>query len=1065
MVERGIRQPKDWQQEKVGYEFAATKGLLDLIKVAKMIEPSFFASPDDVVKNRKVIGKLVESISIFRKQLDVYVTEFENEDNKRKKKKDHPEIIRQLIRARDFFTYFKNSLNEYLQFSEECVTCDDMYGEPLKEIDLLMRKKFLGNKTKIDELFLALGDIKKLNVESKYSGKQILKGVGKVAVATSLLLALAGVFQSDKSEMAGSEVTISDTMGGDEDGSQVASNIDSKKFYKMKVFLDAGPSSKRNKGIGQLMNKPKEGGISPNMYDSESGGEGVNGEETNSLGEIENPWTNGVDEALWSTGYYFPNRDGNLIPVKMTHESYSTHDRVRVKLVPISGIKKNDVLTLPVPYGYVLTDVRTNRDSDVYISRSADASSIQFDDDVDGEVVITYSINKSKVDFVMPNERRADKIYRPPDQKKVIDSLVYSHDAGLPDVDDMEDILENYLSEFTYVVSDELQGIINELTVSGKFTLEEVIGRLRVGDCDLLSSHVSHLLNDAGFESYVATGYVGDSIIHGDMPHAKVVIESGIEETFETTSPTSRQLRGLKFSEEDMAKLTVMVEKLKNSSEDERLEKLEEFGVVMKQMLNDSKYDEFIATSEIGSLKDLEQMAKSILSSIEKSFTFGPGDFKEALLMLSLFLSSIFLTVGGILGVGKIFKKVHNRLRRGQIIDIGDIVDMKSDSGESFQSENKHETEDQINKIIKKKYESFEGKVQLDQLIPLAKVMSWGLDRKRHFLEIFNLSSRLMDDYGSMRIISTLLTKGLWNKLIDRAKVDGVDLEKTLDDLRNLFIDPKILKKFEEVYLKEELAGLLSSGMVLAKNVRKPASGRDNLSGYMSSLGLADVSGQIDGRSVNQKGLGIDTYGFRDYSPGSDSASSLSQRMLARDQCVVRETAAEAGSREAESVDVAINIDNMDDIELQRLSSMLFLTAQKKKIAVSSIRIFHYGNMVKEISEQTMSKMFSLPRSNIGSNVGLGVEATKYILETLIKLRLKYTFSDAPKFYKSADYPDERSIQRENAELGVSEVVAGSSRPMLMIGFFDRRNQVSEARARAKAEGKSIFISADYYNE
>lgn len=219
----------------------------------------------------------------------------------------------------------------------------------------------------------------------------------------------------------------------------------------------------------------------------------------------------------------------------------------------------------------------------------------------------------------------------------------------------------DYLSKFTYMISPEIQRLINEMPG----TQERNLSFLRIGDCDMLSGHLAWLLQ-GNLPCGIGYGYFdtdSDGKVYSGNAHAQFLYQDGNKiSDFETTAPVQAAyiIPDSSFKPEDFESLKTIVNQITTAQSQKARDKLmTDFGNKLNEILQDPYYKKFISKN-IGGNSDEQN---SIFPNLFKDLNFDnfsvPDPHPKLFATLGILLSAL-----SAIGTGSFLLGGQKRLNR-----------------------------------------------------------------------------------------------------------------------------------------------------------------------------------------------------------------------------------------------------------------------------------------------------------------------------------------------------------------------------------------------------------------
>lgn len=651
-------------------------------------------------------------------------------------------------------------------------------------------------------------------------------------------------------------------------------------------------------------------------------------------------------EELYVTGIYGFERDGRRVKRKPNFPSFSWGmDEVEVEFYP-QTYSPGDPLVLPMPYQYARNGQMAIVPETRVQSGLSDDQEIILNPKNSTEIGIGYTLSQIHP-FYWAGDPEAYREYshlqaHPRDMKHI--SEVQSLMAKLQNTSDFGErgeLLEEYLRPFLYIVSSDLQNLLDQ--ISGN--REKLIEILRLGDCDVLSDHVAGVLNDAGIPSAVATGYFEeDGELFTELRHAQVVFEDKDRKsgTFETTLAPRNAFVNVSFRSEDRKILEEKIQAI-NALTDERAreEVLEKFRSTLDEILSDPYYEQF--RPKYSPIESLDQLFKK---NFWKKIKFSINDFQDISLNERLVIELFILCAGmAIAGLGarrllmRGYDKRTKKYRRQSLLKTMDVV-----TGEGLGEKPRIP-----DSLLEKRLVDIFKNVGLDP----ERIRDFSLDEQRALFYMDVLRYETSVDYVhayTQNPLAALKWRRMLRKLARAERLTFSDIDRIM---RKFFDHPKI-RAFE----KRGISHFTDSVWRMAKeqavsipqvHARTPE----------DILTLFDIQGSSvrKGRKV---GGDERSYEARRYVHG-DTPRDIDWRLTARqgqDILMVRPRRAEDSSSEMKgSFRFVIDLPSIQIPELTKFAGLLLYLKGQKNIGVSEIAFYAFGKSVGRIEPRLLERM------------------------------------------------------------------------------------------------------------
>ncbi|HCB35010.1 MAG: hypothetical protein A2W52_03050 [Candidatus Taylorbacteria bacterium RIFCSPHIGHO2_02_49_25] len=807
----------------------------------------------------------------------------------------------------------------------------------------------LAVKQLAEELPELLSNLKDIPVESGLNPETIRNAVKKTLVSVTAIGTLGAL------------------LGGD--------------AHQEKSFLEKTPRSLRQKaapsektGASSLLSRPRQGAEQwPTL-----GGGGIEGEPgrfeaPEPIARVNERFWSSIDDPLWITDV--AERTGEHTFRTIEPRLIATGEKVHadVELKPIS-VRKGYEMSLPAPLGFAAGDVRTK--PVVSFTVNENKSSITFHEDNDS-VNVFYKVFGAEQEY-QSGIPRGSELNRTEETREVIEELRASFHENAPR------ILNRHLKDFTYVVSDELQRILEKMPGS----MEEKAGTLKVGSCNTLSAYAVGLLNDAGKRAFIGNGFLEDEdYIDGKRPHSKLILftDGGTRPmTYETTAVPEKHFVHLTFTAEDKAALDEAASAARSSkTSDEQLTAYENFRQKLNEILKKSEYERFVFTGDLPERSgSMYQTVSGLWEKLENYMSSLPRG-KEIAVGWAMAVAIDLAGLLAIIAAWKTLKKtkhaIAKKLEEETSKDIIGAFRSIAQGGTIATNEKRDAPEEQI--ILRRLQGLYEHEPHLEKMYPLTEVEKLPPEKRRDYYKIILMARMFVREPWKMfGMASFIANRASFAKELERLKADGVPVEGWMDRIREYYADEERRKEIESA-IPQKADEIMARGVKLAVERLERTNGLDTKNLFkILGIGPADES-QTKGKQTPSP-AGGEFYEHVPYSPGMDTRT-IDWNVYARTGDLVVKTFAEAKhDRKVSAIDVVIDVTEHDDFELDRFTALLLHTQKYKRLDIQSVSFTSYDRVVFRIDGKTIAKMMAE-----------GSTSVRYLIEKIEKLNLEYNLN------------------------------------------------------------------------
>ncbi|PIQ68661.1 MAG: hypothetical protein COV91_03000 [Candidatus Taylorbacteria bacterium CG11_big_fil_rev_8_21_14_0_20_46_11] len=885
------------------------------------------------------------------------------------------------------FISLEDKLKAFLEF-EEKVTSGEVSGSLYDHSLMQLRRE-------ISELGRTLSDYSVPFLIAPYIRRLLFK----VTVIGSLAIALA------------SERTTSDMSSGEQ----------SAKAH-VRVQAERGASSREGGGkasgmsLDAQLKTSAEEGAQASVLDllqkrtakapvlSGKGPEGKY-EQQGAIGYIEFLPHSKITDPLWATDYTGPTEGASYREISSvsTPATGGTEASVTLEWTPII---QNKALSLPVPVGYTVADVRINGTP---VSPGAMYGSILVPKVDETSAQITYSVVPTAMNLAIPPPALVEV--------HVADARRAEFDATARAIQGphKEEALKQYFKEFTYVVSSDLQRLIDTMPGS----LPDKIGGIRAGDCDTLAAHGVSLFQSAHIKACIANGFLSkDNAIEMARGHAKLVYEEegGAYSLFETTASVRDSFLHVRFQEKDYAELQSIASKVgASSSHMEVANMYREFGERLREILAQPEYAKARTAENLNPMQSpiahkLQTIVTQFMKGMEGQFSTSlPNSSDTFTEQLKKFLTALSLLISALVGSAFVAGKMK------QVIDKKVVNDASTDIAKLWKEShipksNVGGEEEYVTQRIEKEMKHiYRISPDLEKVVSMGEALSWDLESRAEYLRLLSIahtfsasssasSPSVFQAPDELVEIRHVLGSREWDRMLSRLRADGdKSMLPLVTSIKQMLARPELSTAVE--------AGIRKTVDTAWESVKRRIVSLENLSGagirgalrHPSSLD-APLGSMREGDVVSTRGKKIsspdgDFSELSKYRHGDDIGRIDWRASARRDSLFVRRNEMPlSAARGEEQTHIALVIDvvDMDPWEFNDLAA-LFVKASLKKspIRIESVEFLAFGQHLGRWGAEQMRTFVS--DTNIEGKVK---GALTYIL-TLQKKTINERFQKA----------------------------------------------------------------------
>lgn len=288
-----------------------------------------------------------------------------------------------------------------------------------------------------------------------------------------------------------------------------------------------------------------------------------------------------IDPSFLITNVYKFQGDQKVI---CPREQVDTNNKAAVQTIKLepNNYQAGERIKLPIGLDLTISEIKTNKPCKF----SLNGQELSFEEDIENLVIeyqlagIDSSENSSVFSFDL--ETQAIQI---PDRAISLQLLRERQNIGY------------YLSDFKYIISSELDTLINRMPGLKERNLSFV----RVGDCDMLANHLAWALQDK-IPCAVACGYMDndyDGKVYQGNAHAMLIRKDDFGNPYlsETTSDVSKAFifpANMGFKQEDLKELEKIVDQINLAdNQNQRDQLMTIFDTRLDEILKDDYYKTF----------------------------------------------------------------------------------------------------------------------------------------------------------------------------------------------------------------------------------------------------------------------------------------------------------------------------------------------------------------------------------------------------------------------------------------------------------------------------------------
>lgn len=779
-----------------------------------------------------------------------------------------------------------------------------------------------------------------------------------------------------------------------------------------------GKTAPEKKGAGASLFRPKEGAnYKPTL------GAGIEGEPgkfgaPEPIARINERFFSRIDDPLWITDLAGRVAEDSFQTIEPKLVAEDGRVQADVELKPMS-VQRGYEIALPTPVGFVAGEIKTK--PEVSFTVNENASAITFHEDKN-PVSVSYKVFSAKKEY--PHKSYAGaKLNRTEQIQEVIKRLSIARNS------EVSKVLDNHLLNFTYIVSNELQTILDQMPG----TIEEKVGAIEIGSCNTLSAYAAGLLTDAGKDAFVGNGFLEtQNFIDGVRPHSKLILftDNGKPVSYETTAPTKKSYVNLVFETEDKAALE-NIASMEQSSNDPKdyLKTYQIFMYKLDEILSKDVYNKFKPNEgPREASKSISEILKSVRKDLENlDFNLSGSSISEqivagSIMGLPIVLAGLLAIAGANKALTLAMHKISKKLERDADREAVEAFHSLTENKKTHVREEINEHDEKI--ILERLERLYKEEPRLEEFYPLQEVMSLGHEEKTNYYKLILVAKTFVKEPWRMFDMASLVVNSFnLRKEFERLKADGISVDIWIDQIRSNYANPKRRKELEQA-LPEKVGGIVTKGTKLAIERLDRTNGLDSTTLFkILGVGPADES-QMRGKS-RASPRGGEFHGYLPYSPGMDTRA-IDWNVYARsDALVVKQYAEAKHDKKVPTLDVVIDVTEHLDEELEKFVALLLYTQRFKKLDIQSISLTSYDRVVFRLDKNTVSKLMDEGRG-----------AITYLVEKIKKLNLEYNLSSFKKGLQSGA----RGLKSALRELSPKNLPVSPDATVLGIGALGGLN-------------------------
>ncbi|MCB9799062.1 DUF58 domain-containing protein [Candidatus Nomurabacteria bacterium] len=698
-----------------------------------------------------------------------------------------------------------------------------------------------------------------------------------------------------------------------------------------------------------------EGGYeAPDEYEPGIEGSGYSAK----VAEVDFSFGTSIDEPLWSHGVYQLSREGLFRKIKV-NSVLENHD-VQAWVEINQGAFVASVYNLYTPPGYSVDEVegpppelgirmvvdRKNQKLKLeYPQEMLDEFGIPKKDLGLPKFSVRYSVVKAeqqleRLDVSLPNIQ-IDEL-----QQKTIERLRRASAEEFPD------IFDDYIGNFTYVTSHQLQKALKGLPGS----MIEKTTLLRIGDCDSLSAQLVYMLEASGHHGYLFTGLLESrDELNTQYAHGKVLYhdKQGNQVTYEATAATRASFRDVQFHRHDLEEIESMANAISFDDPKEARQQTKVLGDKIRSLLENGDYDMYEQAAVPSTFAEMKTSMMELTKGLN-DFMRNPEAWKHILGLLFGLLAVGFASIKGIEKGEKYAERKHpaDVLRHLGKLFLGEDGDFSQES-----------TDEQLRREIDNFYRTNDPAVHeyLENILPKEKFLLLPPEKQREALYVMRISRYFEQrPFGIVGTIKSLSQTRQMNTVLAQLDAEGVPASRMFRRMKELVTDPEVIEQHKEhapQRAREIVETALREGSVFVDN-------QGNLQMVPAEMfiplgsKLASVSGQQSG-SATRRGSGGDFYEHSPYRPGDD-LRRVDWKASARRGDYVTKTYSSPEGKNRRPVHIILELGGMKYTDYEKLVGLLaHMQKEKTDVYPKTITLNVCGNSVSRFGSREIAQLMS----------------------------------------------------------------------------------------------------------
>jgi hypothetical protein len=673
---------------------------------------------------------------------------------------------------------------------------------------------------------------------------------------------------------------------------------------------------------------------------------------------------------FFATQIYEFDDSGKRVPVPL-HVSHASRGLARGTIsLPAVRYEKNAPVPLILPLGYVAQDLQIS--PAVPITLAPDHFILT--EHSRGPLRVTYEVAPTeKTPYPLAKGKKDPPLPTLPEVKKLLADIAASPDTP-------EFAVHQYLQDFSYVVSSELQEMIDRIPGS----MEYKTTLIKAGDCDVLADHLAYALKKH-IPAGVAKGFWNadrDDILHAGEGHARLVYNTkdGLLKAIETTDHPKRAFVNLAFLPEDRALLEQKIREIERVPQKQKEAQIRVFGQTLEQILKKDEYLSFrpkgglasalsaISSGATGQGREASkeevrrregtagerseaspakngQKAENGLWDAVKNFQ-GFDDWKLNLGLIVLLEALVLAGIG--IGTAALYQKLKRQTREGNFrkdidlfedLDRGDLAEGSRKGGGMLDTEFRdlcyefsipQETADRLSGEEREIVVLLHEMRDSEKFFLISQLLASGRIKTNAFRKTLNELAQSQESVTREDILNTIrdvCESEKTRSVAEAAQARAVD--RIWNIVRNYHLS-QIENRTEE----EQLGDILDTGPT------------------------------VDGGKASRRSGSDEFHQLRSYVRGDDPRY-MARRRSAADEPLVRELRAGMSGKNKQSFHLVVDLPSVDDWEVANLMHLLALAYKKKDIAIHGIDLYAFGVPIQQLDIAAMRKLIDSPKLNI----------------------------------------------------------------------------------------------------